>query len=93
MNKTAPQKTLREILATNGELRRKMQCAAVLAAYNVIKDAGYQFTQQDIDEMKADQTAVAIAISGGAATTAKGDNLPEVIIATGIGAAIAAGGF
>jgi hypothetical protein len=89
MTKSQPQQTLREILAVNGDLRRKVQSAAVLAAYGVIKEAGYSITEQDIEEAKADQTAIAIALTNGA----KGDNLPEVIIATSIGVAIASGGF
>ncbi|ENZ7914709.1 hypothetical protein [Klebsiella aerogenes] len=93
MSQTLPQKSLREILATDGDLRRKMQSAAVIAAYKVIEDAGYKITQQDIDEMKADQTAVAFAISELSPSGAKDDNTPAVIIAAGIGTAIAAGGF
>lgn len=90
MSETATRQTLRLVLATNGDLRRKVQRAAVLAAYEVIKESGYSITAQDIEEMKADQTAIAIAIDG---SSGRGDNLPEVIIAAGIGSAIAAGGF
>lgn len=89
MNERGTKTTLRELLASNGDLRRKAQSAAVLAAYGVIKEAGYSITPQDIEEMKADQTAIAIALN--ANPSAK--DLPEVIIASGIGAAIAAGGF
>lgn len=89
MSDSQTKQTLREVLAVNGDLRRKVQSAAILAAYDVIKEAGYSITAQDIEEFKADQTAMAIALNGGA----RGDNLPEVIIATSIGAAIASGGF
>lgn len=90
MNDVKQQKSLREVLATDGDLRRKMQSAAALAAYNVLKDAGYSITQNDIDEMKADQTALSVAISENFPAT-RGDG--ETIIATGIAIAIATGGF
>jgi hypothetical protein len=93
MTDTQTQKTIREILATDGDLRRKVQCAAARAAYDVIKAAGYSITPLDIEEMKADQTAMAIALHDSSTPEPRGDNLPEVIIAAGIGAAIAAGGF
>lgn len=93
MNKASTTKTLREVLAENGDLRRKAQSAAIIAAYNVIKEAGYSITAKDIDEMKADNTAIAIALDSSLEAKPKGDNTAEVIIAAGIGAAIAAGGF
>jgi hypothetical protein len=86
-------KTLREILAENGDLRRKTQCAAAVAAFNVLKEAGYTITSKDVEEMKADHTAMAIALQDNFDNESKGDNLPEVIIASAIGAAIASGGF
>jgi hypothetical protein len=93
MSEERCQKPLRELLAINGDLRRRVQRAAILAAFDVIRDSGYSITPQDIEEMKSDQTALAIALGEISGVTTRGDNLPEVIVAAGVGAAIAAGGF
>lgn len=92
MSDPATQKSLREILATNGDLRRKAQRAAVLAWYGVIKDAGYSFTAQDSEETQADLTSTAIAMNEVIPEGTR-DDLGSVIVAAGIGTAIAAGGF
>ncbi len=84
--------SLREVLATNGDLRRRAQRAAVKAWYQVITESGYSFTPQDREEAQADLTATAIALSEGSQIESR-DDLPAVIVAAGVGAAIASGGF
>ena len=84
--------TLREVLATNGELRRKVQSAASVAAYTVLKEAGYTITAEDIEEVKADQTAIAVALDEVFGTTARSE-AAEIVVATGVAIAIATGGF
>ena len=92
MNEGNAPQALRVVLATNGDLRRKAQKAAFQAWYEVIKEAGYSITPSDIDEMKSDLTATAISLSDSAGNVPR-DDLGSVIVAAGVGAAIAAGGF
>lgn len=61
---------LREILATNAELRRKVQAAAAQAAYKVLEEAGVKVTAADVAEAKADIAALAGPASGIHADTA-----------------------
>jgi hypothetical protein len=51
-------RTLREILATDGELRRRARQAAGRAVYDVIKAAGINVTAADIDDAHADVAAM-----------------------------------
>ena len=82
-------KTLREILATDSDLRRRAQRAGIQAWYKVITDAGYSITSADTEETKADLTALSIAISDGGVK----DDVGDTAIKVGIAVAIASGGF
>ena len=91
MADTQPQQTLREILATNGDLRRKVQRAAFLASYDVIKTEGYSITPQDLEDFKADSTALSIAVDSVIDSGSR--DIGDDAIKVGIGVAIASGGF
>jgi hypothetical protein len=78
-------RSLREVLATNAELRRKVQAAAAQAAYNVLKEAGVSVTAADVADAKADISALSGPSSGIHADTA-GDIIAGVNTAVTIAA-------
>lgn len=73
-------KTLREILASDRVLRERVQRAAALAAYEVVKAAGIRITEADIADAQADLKA----LSGVAGQ--KGDETNAVVVGVAIGA-------
>ena len=77
-------RSLREVLATNSDLRHKMRQAAALAAYNVIKDAGITVTAADIADAQADIAAMTIPLDA-----MKKDTLSDVATLASAAATIA----
>lgn len=73
-------KTLREILATDRVLRERVQRAAALAAYEVVKAAGIHITEVDISDAQADLKSLS-GIAG-----QKGDETNAVVVGVAIGA-------
>jgi hypothetical protein len=55
--------SLREVLATNRDLRHKVQQAAAQAAYQVIKEAGITVTAADVADARGDIAAMTIPAS------------------------------
>jgi len=83
-------RSLREVMATNPELRRKAQKAAMYAAYNVITDAGVKVTAADVAEAQADLAALTIpATTVMPASAVRADTTGDIIDGVGTAAGIA----
>jgi hypothetical protein len=77
--------SLRVVLATNPELRRKVYQAATTAAHNVLKEAGVSVTTADIADARADFAAMKLPSE----PPIKADTAGDIIDGVGTAASIA----
>jgi len=75
--------SLRVALATNPDLRHKVQQAAALAAHNVLKEAGITVTAADVADAQSDIAALSVP-SGAIKADTAGDIINGVSTAFGI---------